>query len=229
MVIDFHAHILPGMDHGCRDVQAALRQVAAARRAGVDIIAATSHFYPTIDTPERFLERRQAAWSLLKDALPEATPQIHLGAEVTLCDGMEQMEGLFSLALNGDQTILLEMPRSKWSLKTYDTVEKINDLAGGRAVIAHVDRYEAHLVESLFEIGVTGQLNAAGLLRLGGRRRLLRWIDSGKISALGSDAHGKSVDYRRYKRAQNHLGSRFSEIMRRSAELLTTGERIYIR
>jgi protein-tyrosine phosphatase len=47
MIIDFHAHILPGLDHGCKDLTTAVTQLKMAKKAGIDVVVATSHFYPS--------------------------------------------------------------------------------------------------------------------------------------------------------------------------------------
>ena len=40
---DFHAHILPGADHGSDGMETSLTQLALAEAAGVDTIIATPH------------------------------------------------------------------------------------------------------------------------------------------------------------------------------------------
>ena len=59
MQIDFHAHILPGCDHGSDGWRTSRRQLKLAREAGVDLICATSHFYGHRTSVERFLQKRQ--------------------------------------------------------------------------------------------------------------------------------------------------------------------------
>ena len=49
LVIDFHSHILPGIDDGSRNVEKSLGMLQISASQGVDIIAATSHFYATED------------------------------------------------------------------------------------------------------------------------------------------------------------------------------------
>lgn len=44
MPIDFHTHILPGIDDGSRNVEMSLRMLAAQREQQVDEIVATPHF-----------------------------------------------------------------------------------------------------------------------------------------------------------------------------------------
>ena len=43
-MIDFHSHILPGIDDGSRDVDMSLKMVDALKSQGVDTVCATSHF-----------------------------------------------------------------------------------------------------------------------------------------------------------------------------------------
>ena len=66
-IIDFHAHILPGADHGSSGLEESLNQLALIRAAGVDTVVATPHFYPHRHTPEEFL---QATASAAREARP---------------------------------------------------------------------------------------------------------------------------------------------------------------
>ena len=66
MLIDFHTHILPGIDDGSRNVEMSLRMLAAQREQQVDEIVATPHFYAQKDSVEEFLLRRQCSYEKLK-------------------------------------------------------------------------------------------------------------------------------------------------------------------
>lgn len=44
--LDYHAHILPGCDHGSSSVAMSLKQIDMAKAAGIKTICATPHFYP---------------------------------------------------------------------------------------------------------------------------------------------------------------------------------------
>ena len=48
MPIDFHTHILPGIDDGSRNVEMSLRMLAAQREQQVDEIVATPHLHRRI-------------------------------------------------------------------------------------------------------------------------------------------------------------------------------------
>lgn len=57
--LDYHAHILPGCDHGSDGLATSLKQVEMAASAGVKTICATPHFYPHKESVESFLRRRK--------------------------------------------------------------------------------------------------------------------------------------------------------------------------
>ena len=57
MTIDFHAHVHPGADHGCRDTATARAQLELARDAGVDTVVTVSHYYPMRDSLGDYLLR----------------------------------------------------------------------------------------------------------------------------------------------------------------------------
>ena len=56
-IIDFHSHILPGVDDGSQSVQESLAMLKMEAEQGIQHVIATPHFYPKHDSPEHFLER----------------------------------------------------------------------------------------------------------------------------------------------------------------------------
>ena len=44
-VIDFHSHVLPGIDDGSRNSEESLGMLQLSASQGIDVMAATSHFY----------------------------------------------------------------------------------------------------------------------------------------------------------------------------------------
>ena len=56
-MIDFHSHILPGMDDGSSSPEESLAMLEVSAEQGVDEIFATSHFYPDEEDPASFLAR----------------------------------------------------------------------------------------------------------------------------------------------------------------------------
>ena len=68
-MIDFHSHVLPGIDDGSDSVETSLRMLDMWRAQKIDCICATPHFYADEDDPESFLSRRSQAYSRLREAI----------------------------------------------------------------------------------------------------------------------------------------------------------------
>ena len=69
MFIDFHTHILPGIDDGSASVEESIELLKAEAAQGITKVVATPHFYANYDSPERFLERRAKAKVLLDEEI----------------------------------------------------------------------------------------------------------------------------------------------------------------
>ena len=208
---DYHAHILPGCDHGSDSVETSLGQLELAKAAGVDRICATPHFYPNNESVTSFLERRQRTYENLKNAAVGDYPEILLGAEVLICDGMERLTDLTKLCLEGTNELLLEMPFYEWPSNIWDTVFELNDIDELQIVIAHADRYPVKDIEILIKEGIPLQLNAVSLMNVFKRGKYLSWIDGGYVSYLGSDIHGLGEEYRYFEKCAHLLERRYGK------------------
>jgi protein-tyrosine phosphatase len=222
-MIDFHSHILPGADHGCDSTATAYRQLAMMHGAGTRAVVATPHFYPHREKPESFLARRREAVDRLLKKMPEGQshPTVYLGAEVLVCAGMQEMEGLESLAIEGTDVILLEMPFTRWGEDLIETVRAIPAL-GLVPVMAHIDRYPPNLVSRLFARGgLLAQINAEAFSGFGFPKDLRPYLDGGAVVALGSDLHGADAKgYHPFLKMVKKLGGKAEGIFDLSAQLL---------
>lgn len=205
LTLDFHAHILPGCDHGSDCVETSLKQLEMAVSAGVKTICATPHFYPHKKSLESFLKRREESAKALIERLPENAPQILLGAEVLICDGLEHLEGLPRLCREGTNELLLEMPFYDWPESIWDTLYMLCDRSDIQIVLAHADRYPRADIERLINDGIPLQLNAVCLTKPLQRRRYLSWIESGYVKYIGSDIHMLGEGYRNFEKCRKLL------------------------
>ena len=211
-MIDFHSHVLPGIDDGSKSVEMSLQMLSALKSQGVDTVAATSHFYATERTPQRYLERRQEAFEKLKPVLDETCPRILLGAEVLYYPGISRMEMLPELCLEGTNLLLLEMPFDSWSEYM---VREVNDLArSGRftLLLAHIERYffkqPVSVWDGFLEQGILMQSNAEFFLPFSTRRKALRLLKEGRIHLLGTDTHNMTTRPPRMDEARQMISRR---------------------
>ena len=196
-MIDFHSHILPGIDDGSRDPQMSVRMIRALRKQGVDTLCATSHFYATQRTPSHFLERREEAWEALQPVLPEDAPEILLGAEVLYYPGITHMAELPNLCLEGTDLLLLEMPFHTWSDYYIREVKELANSSELTIVLAHIERYyfkqPVSVWDDFLDLDIIMQSNAEYFLPFRARRRALKLLRDGRIHLLGSDAHNMTT------------------------------------
>lgn len=219
-MIDFHAHVLPGADHGSDGLETSLAQLRLAEKAGIKTLIVTPHFYPQVEELDVFLERRQACWEQLCEVY-QGSVDLRLGAEVHMCQGLDHMEGLDQLCVQGTNILLLELGFRAWTREVRDTVFRISEAGKFFPVLAHVDRYDPVRIDEFLDRGISAQLNADAFRRLFGKKKLLSWIDSGAVVALGSDIHGTAIGYQNYLKAKEYLKERFETVMQRTEALLS--------
>ncbi|MGN1188099.1 MAG: CpsB/CapC family capsule biosynthesis tyrosine phosphatase [Lachnospiraceae bacterium] len=217
--IDFHAHILPGVDHGCKDADMAYKQILLAEKHGINRIVATSHFYPHLDTVESFLERRQEGIDRLTSLNTEGVDIIP-AAEVLICNRIDDMPMLNKLCVSGTRTLLLEMPFDRrWDNNLTDTALRLVKDRGLTVVLAHADRYPFQSVRQLIDGGILVQLNADSFTNICKRCLWNRYISTGAVTAIGSDIHGVSGAYKKFEYAALWCEKHKPEVMRNAWRL----------
>ena len=232
--IDFHSHILCGVDHGSRSRADSKAQIELMSACGTDAVVATSHFYPDRHRLEDFIEAVAYSQKKIAGLDFDCRPlDIYIGAEVLVCQGLEDLRGLESLCIRGTNCILLEMPIcSNWSRGHKDSVESIIN-RGYTVVLAHIDRYIAkyeHDIDDLVSMGAAVQINASAFSGFALKRKMRSYIDADCTCVLGSDLHGTEPKrYRSFAALKSRLGKeRFERVMRNSEELLKNAEPMHI-
>ena len=196
-MIDFHSHILPGVDDGPRTISESLAMLRESYRQGVDTMVSTSHFYADEEDPVQFLKRRNASYQQLREAMmssAENLPEVILGAEVLYFPGISQADAVAQLVIDGGNSILIEPPMSPWSNSMLDEIAELGENFHCRPVVAHVDRFmlylkDNHLIDRVLERGLLVQVNGAYFLNWKTSRAANRNLKNGKIHLIGSDCH----------------------------------------
>ena len=190
-MVDFHTHILPGIDDGSNSVITSKKMLDAMREQNVKTIVATPHFIPEKEEVSSFIARRQSA-------IDEITP--YLGdirlvpaAEVKYCRNISKIENIGKASIGDSGYILVEMTYHQWNKQIVDDVIAIMDTTGIVPILAHVDRYWNKDTNKYFDrfldAGVLMQLNTSAFEGFWERRKFIKLINDGKIHLIGSDCH----------------------------------------
>ena len=197
--VDYHSHLVPGVDDGAPDLEASLEMIDALVSLGYRGAVTTPHvmagMYP--NTPETL----RPPFELLQHAVAERHPdfKLALGAEyfldASLLDAVQTGREL--LAPGG--RLLFELafsaPPETGLLQEFLFEAQVKGL---KPVMAHIERYpywhnNLDQFEELHEQGVVLQVNAASLAGAYGpeiQKAAEQFIDKGWVRILGTDAHG---------------------------------------
>ena len=196
---DFHSHILPGMDDGCKTPEQSVEALRLSYAQGVRAIFATPHYYP-VESVEAFLARRQTAWESLQAEIKKqgATdiPQIVLGTEVAYRPGISSAEGIEKLCLGSSAYLLLELPFRAWGKEELRQVNNFACVLGITPILAHYERYRTlqsrEMYDQMARQDVLIQKNAEAFSGFFEERRACREVKLGRCHLLGSDCHNLS-------------------------------------
>ena len=203
-MVDFHSHILPGADHGSRNVETSLAQIKLAQDCGVGRIIATPHFYAHRMSVQEFLKLRTEAYLRLLPHIDSSI--IRLAAEVLICDNIQNLPGIEQLCIYGTNMLLLELPFNDFD-KSYKYVVTDLKTKGIDVILAHADRYQPENIEVMLSAGAKIQLNADALDVFFKKRHLYDWMERGLVVALGSDIHGEDKNaYKHFIQAMKKMG-----------------------
>lgn len=216
-MIDIHSHILPGLDDGAANLDAALKMAKMAVKDGITAMIATPHCCDGVYDCQK--TKILAACDKLNFELYKADIrlQIYPGAEIRLTPELIELlekDELLTLGNRG-KTILLELP-DRFIPKSVVRVVKQVQATGLKVIIAHPERnHTIHMqpeimAELLYE-GATMQFTAGSLVGKFGRPIKLfseALVKEGKIQYLATDCHNTGLRAPKYfNKAMKRFGS----------------------
>ncbi|MCD9063412.1 MULTISPECIES: tyrosine-protein phosphatase [Staphylococcus] len=196
-MIDFHNHILWGIDDGPQSIEESLEMIYQAIDKGIDFIITTPHYYEgKFEVNREEIERKA---NILNQILIERNLNLRIiwGQEIHLNENLlEKIDHEIIGPLDGSQYILIELSFIDIPLYTYKFLIEIIK-KGYNPIIAHPERYKSiqkdvDILEKLVDIGCILQLNAGSILGKHGKsaKKLAKYmIKYHKFHIIGSDAH----------------------------------------
>ncbi len=197
---DLHNHLLPGLDDGAPDMEAAIIMAKMAWDDGVTHMVCTPHIHPgRYDTTARAITK---ALDAFKRALAARDIGLRVAAAAEVRIGTELMEGIEQKTLpflgewEGKKVLLLELPHSSIPLGS----DKLTQWLIGKEIvplIAHPERNKAIMAKPsrlrpFVAQGCLLQVTAGSLTgHFGSQAQTLAesLLREGKVAILATDAH----------------------------------------
>lgn len=199
-MIDLHNHLLPGIDDGAPDLDAALAMARQAVANGITHMVCTPHIHPGRydNTPDTI----RAAFREFALALREAHIPLKVAAAAEVRFGMELMQGVEHGTIpylgrwQDKKVLLLEFPHGDLPFGA----ERLTQWLVARSIvpmIAHPERNKTLLrhparLKPFLEQGCLLQLTAGSVAgHFGAACQALshKLLESGVVTVLASDAH----------------------------------------
>ena len=198
MYIDIHAHILPAVDDGAKNIDESLSLLRMLKKQNVDAVAVSPHFYPRRENSiDEYNARISCAYQKLLEYADNDIPEIYLGSEVHFFKGISKISDIQKLCIGNSNYILIEFPYRDISYSMISEIIDLNLNQGVIPILAHIERYRSfqgfeHILRLIQDGFALGQVNAYSLMEFKARRATKKLIKNGFVSFIASDCH--SVD-----------------------------------
>lgn len=237
--LDIHAHILPAVDDGAKDMKTAVVLLEMLKEQGVTDVIATPHFYPDTDNAEEFAELTQNAYNELKEEIKyKDLPNVYIGCELRYFSGMGKSRAIKQFVIKDTKYLLLELPYGAAITKTVlQDIIDISERQGLTPILAHIERYSKvpgfkKLLKLISDGYALAHINAGAVVTKETTRLCDKLIKGGYVSFLASDTHSPNNRPPLIKQAFDKIGERLgrsaaNRLKYKSARLLEEIEGIY--
>ena len=196
-MIDFHSHIIHGVDDGAKNLDMSLEMLQNADSEGVEYICATPHFITEEFeiSREKYLEKLNRL--ILASKEESFNVKILSGLEIYMHPNLPKLYKEKKIwGINDSKYLLIELPMGQFPIYTENVFYELM-LLGAKPILAHPERnnqiIKKHdLVINLIEQGVLMQINSGSLLGDYGKevkKTAEELLKNNMIHILGSDGH----------------------------------------
>ena len=233
-MLDFHNHLMPGVDDGAENIEESRAGLKALAADGVSEIITTPHFNASLvkrGGHAGYLERVQRGWEALQELAKNEFPwlRIERGFEIMLDIPHPVLEDpVYHLA--GTSFVLVEFPYMNIPPNSSHALRELRQ-AGLRPIVAHPERYsnmaeKRQLIEEWHDAGAFMQVNCGSIVGLyGARAKQLAWsiLSEGEAEYISSDYHSRgrsTVEAARAALQHRGLDAQLSTLDANGARLL---------
>lgn len=196
-MIDFHSHILPGVDDGSSSIDMTMEMLENSLQQGVEYICATPHFIT--GEYEITLEEYEEKLKLIRE---KASGNINIiqGLEIYINPELPKLYSEKKVwGYNNKKYVLVELPMQQYPIYTEKVFYELR-LLGATPVLAHPERNlsimkNPNLLVDIVEQGNLAQMNAGSIVGIYGsdiKKFAEKLVSMNLIHMLGSDGHNNT-------------------------------------
>lgn len=217
--IDIHAHLLPKIDDGAKDLDTSLEMFRIAEKSGIREMILTPHFKPMRHNagPEKIAVLIGQMEAKLKEEKIDI--QLYPGNELYYHSEMvSRIEEKQACTMADSDYVLVEFG----PMDEYDYIRNgiYQVIAGGyRPILAHAERYEAvsrgeERVEDLIQMGCYIQLNAGSIMGqfgFGTKQFTKKLLKQRLVHFVATDAHDTAKRAPKLNECAKYISKKFGE------------------
>ena len=196
-MIDFHSHILPGVDDGFKSMEDSLEELKIASEEGITDIVLTPHYISDSSYSSSASDNKKIFNKLVKqkDKLG-INVNLYLSNEIYINDNIEELVNNKLINPINKKYLLIELPLNGYIQNSKRIIFKLIS-NGYKVILAHPERYpflkeNKDAIKDFLDMGVLLQGNFMSLFGRYGKhsKKLLKYyLKKNYISFLGSDFH----------------------------------------
>ncbi len=209
-MLDFHSHLIPGVDDGSPNLETSRVAIATMQAQGVKTIITTPHLRASLLTRpidlEDYFELVDSAWEALAEMVAIEFPKMRLerGFEIMLDTPQINLSDP-RLRLGGSRFVLVEFPFAALPPNSSQVLSDIK-VSGYHPIVAHPERYadmdsELEIAKEWKRVGAALQVNAGSLVGMyRPRAEKLAWklLRRGMADYISSDFHARGEPQNKY-------------------------------
>lgn len=240
-MIDFHSHVIYGVDDGVREINESIESLREAKNAGFTDIICTPHYmenFYEIDSAQIKNKIQEIEKILIKENIDI---NLHQANEIYITTNMVNLlDQNKACTINNSNYVLFEIPMNIEPMNLEEVIYQL--LADGKIpIIAHPERYEyvqknPNMLIELIDKGVLFQSNYGSIIGKFGKESQItikKLLKNNFIHFLGTDSHRSGSIYLKMQNILKELKKiiseeKFIELTKSNAEKVLKNEEIPI-
>lgn len=218
-MIDFHSHIIYGVDDGAETENMSVRMVKQAKIAGFHGVILTPHYMEDYyECPAIQIKKKM---QLIKELCKKEGIDVELyqANEVYINNNIvDLLKDKAISTINGSRYILFEIPMNEEPINLLEVIYKLKE-NGNIPILAHPERYtfiqkNPNKLLEIADLGVLFQSNYGSIVGLYGKeakKTVKLLIKNNYIHFLGTDIHRPATIYGKVNWAKDELRKIISE------------------